>query len=348
MTRSRVAQELLFPLTDTTVLIAILFFTLASVIVRKAGVLGLWLGVLLLPALFKYLLMLLEARAHGARMPVASIESFNPADNFWTLAPLVLVCVAAWGGYFLYQVAPPAGELFAAALAATLPAVFAVLALTRSPRECLDPRVIGRMIVACGPAYALAPAAALFAVLLLDLLHFAGAPLLLQVAVSYYGLFLAFTLTGALLNDNDVQFAISIPEPLAADEATGKARHVASRRQVLTHAYGFFSRDNRAGGLAHLREALQQEPDEDEAWRWYLAEMFKWESKDAALMLAQTRLKQLLEQSRDVEAVKLMSRCLLADARFRPLPDDRESALEVAERLDRDDLVRAMDLRDVC
>jgi hypothetical protein len=51
-----------------------------------------------------------------------------------------------------------------------------------------------------------------------------------------------------------------------------------------------------------------------------------------------------LQERRDVEAVKLMSRCVLADGRFRPLPDDREAARDLASRLGRDDLIRQLDL----
>ncbi len=113
---------------------------------------------------------------------------------------------------------------------------------------------------------------------------------------------------------------------------------------MLTHAYGFISRDNRAGDMAHVRHALGAESFSDDAWRWYFAEMLKWESKEAALMLAQEYLAQLLHEQRDVEAVKLMSRCLLEDGRFRPSPDAREAARKVAEKLGRKDLIRNLDL----
>ena len=112
---------------------------------------------------------------------------------------------------------------------------------------------------------------------------------------------------------------------------------------VLNHAYGFFSRDNRAGALAHIRSALRDETDVDAAYYWYFSEMLRWESKDAALMLAQERLTELLRGERGVEAVKLISRCLLENPRFRPLPGDLDSALQVAARLDRDDLVRTLE-----
>lgn len=342
---ARLLRELAFPLADTTVLIAIVCFTLLTLLAMEARLLGLWLGVIVLPALWRYLLMLLEARAHGRATPVAGIETFNVLDSFWSLAPLVLVALSIWGSVLLHgQVSPLTGQVFAAILIAVLPASVAVLALTRSPLESLNPMAIIRMILACGPAYVLAPLALVSGSVLVRLIGAVGGPAIVSVAVGYYTMFLVFSLTGALLHWNGVQFAISIPEPLADADDVLQERRVQSRRQVLNHAYGFFARDNRNGCMAHIREALQREADDDDAWRWYLEEMLRWESKDGALMLGQLYLHRLLEQARDVEAVKLVSRCLLEDPRFRPLPGDRDATRELADRLQRADLVRAMDL----
>ncbi len=338
-------RELRFPVTDTVVLIAIVSFALLTALARQAGIFGVWLGIILVPALYRYLLMLLEARALGIPTPVASIEVFNLVDNVWSLTPLVLLAASIWGGFLLHhEVSPLAAWILAVALFGIMPASLAILALTRSPFESLDPRAIARMIRACGPAYALIPAAMVLVGLLVALLGFTGLPAVLLTAATYYSLFLTFTLTGALLHIRDIQFSLTIPDPLQPAEETLRHRRVADRQGVLTHAYGFISRDNRAGGLAHVRHALGEESYSDDAWRWYFAEMLKWESKDAALMLGQEYLKQLLHEGRDVEAVKLMARCLLEDERFRPLPDDREAARDVAKKLGRDDLIRKLDL----
>jgi hypothetical protein len=144
------------------------------------------------------------------------------------------------------------------------------------------------------------------------------------------------------LRARDVQFALSFdgdesPElPLEIDDLSR------SRQHVLNHAYGFFSRGNRSGAMAHIQGALECESDVDGAYRWYFDEMLKWESRDGALLLAQTNLTRLLHEKRDVEAVKLISRCLLENPRFRPLPADMEAALDAAARLDRDDLSTAL------
>ena len=66
--------------------------------------------------------------------------------------------------------------------------------------------------------------------------------------------------------------------------------------------------------------------------------MLKWESREAALLLAQRYVNWLLPESRDTDALKLISRCLLENPRFRPLPEDIGAALAAAERLGNDEL----------
>jgi len=66
----------------------------------------------------------------------------------------------------------------------------------------------------------------------------------------------------------------------------------------------------------------------------------EWESTDAALFLAQMYLTRLLLAQRDVEALKLMSRCLLENKRFKPLAKDRGAALAAAERQGNEDLIK--------
>lgn len=345
MTASRFFRELTFPLTDSVVLIAIVSFALLNRLAEAAGVLGILLFVVLVPALFRYLLMLLEARIHDRPTPVASIELFNIADSLWNLTPLIPIAASIWGGMYLYQnVAPAAAGALVLLLAFTLPASCAVLAVTRSPLESLNPLAIARLIRSCGPSWVLVPATAIAAYVLIAGLRAAGAPVLLRLALAWYALFLLFTLPGGLLRAQGVAFSLSIPDPVEPDEAELRERHMQERRKVLTHAYGFFARQNRAGCMTHIHNALREEGNDDEAWRWYFGRMLEWECKDAALMLGQDYLSRLLRERRDLEAVKLISRCLLENARFRPLPGDLEEVRALLGRMDRSDLAAALEL----
>jgi hypothetical protein len=76
MNAKRFLREIAWPLTDMVVLIAIVAFTLLTALAQAAGQLAFWLNLLLvallLPPLFRYLLMLLESRAYGRPTPVAT------------------------------------------------------------------------------------------------------------------------------------------------------------------------------------------------------------------------------------------------------------------------------------
>jgi len=357
MTARLLFRELGYPLTNAVVLSAIVTFSLLVIVTvwllamlsRASGMLGVllgvFLGIMLLPALFRYLLMLLEARAYGRTPPVASLELFSFVENFWTLAPLVIIALSIWGGYWLDRnVSPWVAQAFSVLLLAITPASLAVLAITQSAAQALNPAAVSRMFRVLGWSYSVVPALVAVVFFLASRLADAGAPTLVRTAIVLYGAVLAFTLTGALLHANGVKISLSVEgvaEGVGDEEDKDPQTH--ARSQVLNHAYGFFSRDNRAGALAHIRSALRDETDADTAYYWYFTEMLKWESKDAALMLAQTRLTELLREERGVEAVKLISRCLLENPRFRPLPGDLDAALQVAARLDRDDLVRTLE-----
>jgi hypothetical protein len=348
MNAKRFFRELAWPVTDMVALLAIIIFALLAMLVQAAGQLVPWLdvllGVLLLPALFRYLLMLLEARAYGRSTPVATIELFSFVDNFWSLAPLMIFALLIWGGILLDEnVSTLAARAFAAATLAVVPASLAVLAITRSPVQAVTPRAIAQMIAACEWHYLLVPAAIVPVYLVTSLLTSVGAPDLLILASRFYCLFLLFTFTGGLLHAKGVRFALSFD----GDEGTDLPPEIddltRSRQRMLNHAYGFFSRGNRAGAMAHVQSAIQGESDIDDAYHWYFNEMLKWQPKDGALLLAQANLTRLLHEQRDVEAVKLISRCLLENPRFRPSPDDLDAALGAAARLDRDDLAKELE-----
>ena len=341
MAPRELAREIAYPLTDMTVLLAMAGFALLAALAQAAGLLGLWLAVLLVPAFFRYLLALLEARANGRPAPVAGIGMFDIADNFWTLAPLVVIAVAIWGGFLLAHDGHVAASRTAAViLLAVLPASMAILAITRSPFESLNPLAWWRMVRACGTDYTFAAVVPPLTAFLLTRLPLDGVPVVVTGFCWSYPAFLLCTLAGAILQGRDVAFQIRIPDPIEAGAEDASAGREAARRKVLNHAYGFASRGNLDGGLAHLRASLGDDPEPAEARRWYFERMLQWEAKTCALVFAQEYLAWLLVQEREVEALKLLTRCFLVDPAFRPLPDDCDAVAEVARRFHRDDLLR--------
>jgi hypothetical protein len=340
MAPRELAKEIAYPLTDMTVLLGMAGFALLSALAQAAGILGLWLAILLVPAFFRYLLALLEARANGRPAPVAGIEMFNIADNFWTLAPLVVLATATWGGFLLaYQGHVAASRAAGLAFLAVLPASLAILAITRSPVESLNPLAWWRMMRACGGDYALAAIVPPLAAWLLSFLPLEGMPAIVRYLCWSYPTFLLGTLTGAALRANDVAYRVRIPDPVEPGEADVAAVRDSDRRKVLNHAYGFASRGNLDGALAHVRSAIFDDPEPAAARRWYFERMLQWESNTCALFFAQDYLAWLLAEGRDIETLKLLTRCFLEDPAFRPLPADREAAVDIARRFHRDDLL---------
>ncbi|MFQ5981900.1 MAG: hypothetical protein ACE5KS_00855 [Woeseiaceae bacterium] len=337
LTPAKLIREIVYPFTDMAVLAALTTFLLLGVLAAAAGLLGLWLALVILPAYFRYLLYLLEARAHGRGAPSLGIELFNWVENFWSLFPLVLLCLVIWGEivllrnlHFLAAVIPAVLILF--------PASMAVLAMTRSPAESVNPAAIFRLVRACGRDYLMIPLTVVAMSFVLAYLSFLAVPGILIKAGAMYTSFLLFTLTGTVLHENAATIPVDIPPQREPDAEQLEADLTRKRTQVLNHAYGFVSRGNRQGGLQHIDQWIDQEVDSDAAYRWFFEEMLKWESTDAALFFAQDYLSRLLSQRRDVEALKLINRCLLENARFRPLPGDVAAAQAAADRQRNDEL----------
>ena len=338
-----VVRELAFPLTSATVFLAMLFFWLVIGLGRTASLFGIALLVVTVPAYLRYLLYLLEARANGRQLPVPDIAMFNPADNLWTFTPFIFVALGMWAELVL----APQGMTTPAlvldlVLLAFVPASLAILAITHSPSESLNPAAIARMIRACGVGYVAIPVVLLAIRLIFELLVQLGAPSAFLSLGTSYQTILIFSLTGAVLRANNLVVQVDIPEAQAptADEMACDLDK--ERRNVVTHAYGFVSRGNRDGGLAHIRSWIEKEADVDGACRWFFNEMLTWESKDAALLFAQTWLSHMLYHEQEAAALKLLTQCLHENARFRPLAEDRDTIIELAERHGRDDIVRQL------
>lgn len=126
----------------------------------------------------------------------------------------------------------------------------------------------------------------------------------------------------------------------AGDEIADIEATLKERARVLNHAYGYVSRGNRAGGLEHIYEWLQEDPAPGHAWAWFFEQMLLWEVPDAAMVFAQQYLRCLLHAEDAVAAVKLMLRCQQISDTFRPLAEDTPQALVAARQCRADELVK--------
>lgn len=344
MTPREFLDELAYPLRSGGALIAIVTFLLLLWLVRAAGMLGVWLAVAVVPAFLRYLTMVAEARAEGRDAAPPGIEYFTIVGNLWTLFPVIPVfIVGGLAGASRDAFGAGAGMAVAAGFAIVLPALIAVLVITHSPLQSVDPRALYRFVRRSGRSYWYAPAAAILALVVPAVLGFL--PGLARSFVEIYLLVALFAVTGAVTRGSDLFRNVDLPQNAEADEEKLRAGLARRRTGVLNHAYGFVSRGNRDGGLEHIYQWLIRDPDPAEAWPWFLQQMLRWEDGYPALLLAQQYLGRLLDHGEKVAAVKLMLRCRLVDETFRPLAADRAKAIEAARACDNPDLAEALSRR---
>jgi hypothetical protein len=343
MKQADVIRQIVYPLTNVAIVLAMLFFWMLFGLAQSAGLIGLWLLIIIAPAYVRYLLYLLEARANDRSPPVPDISMFNPVDSLWTLTPLILLSVLMWADFLFAD----SGQVWLAMLLSLAifliaPSSLAILAVTHSPSESLNPRTILQMIRVCGAAYFLVPGVIVLLSVVFALFGFFGLPSLLIDLGKSYQVVLLFTLTGAVLHANNVAVQVDIGPPLekSDDDVTGDLDK--ERQKVANHAYGFVSRNNRAGGLAHIKQWIEKETDTDAAYAWFFREMLTWENNTAALFFAQEYLSRLIHDEQEVAALKLAARCLHEDPRWKPQLEERDLFIELAKRHGREDLVRQL------
>ena len=342
--------ELVYPLRNLTVVLAIVTFGIlltVSILIMQlnpiAGVAGSFLALFLLVAMFRYGMSVLEARANGKDPEVADIEVFGFFNNLWSMFPVVLLFPVSWLGVYLgAEIGGFAAVLFVGVFIALFPASLAILAITHSPLESVNPAAVARMIRACGQGYPVVPAVVLVVFLVSNFLSTKGIPLLIDVFVDMYMVFLLFTLTGAMAARAGVATQIDVGAPMEPSDSEVRSATSADREKVANHAYAFISRGNRDGGFNHIRDWIKRDPDPDEAVGWFFNAMMKWESTDAALFFAQDCFSHYLHHDMDPEALKLIAACLHENPRWRPGPGDREQAIELAERYGREDLLKSL------
>lgn len=346
MTAGDAAREIGYPLTNPTVIIALVtFYGLGELVVTLAAggpvffVSALIFAAFFLPALFLYLLHLLEARARGAEPAPPTVDQLVWYGNGWSLAQLLHAAIVIGAGTAAGRAFGTTGVAAAwAVIAAVLPVSIAILALTHSALESLNPAAIARLVRRCAADYWIAPAFAVTAAALVGGLRALALSGWIVHFVALYLAFALYALIGGILRPYRLQDEVDIPKPLRPDAAATDAKLAKARNEVLGHAYGLISRDNRTGGLRHLEHWIRDDPEPAAAYRWFFEQMMRWERKEPALFFGQRYLGWLLRNGEDVTAVKLILRCRLENQSFRPLPEDRDRACDAAERCQQDAL----------
>jgi hypothetical protein len=323
-------KAIFLPVIEPAMLFVLLLFWVLVSIGTSGSPMGLLVLILSLPPIFRYQTIILEACAKGEVPAAFDAEFFSWGGNMWTLFPLPLVV-----GLVLLGVAAEhsfgSGGVFAvlALAGGILPASLAVLAITHSPLQSLNPIAIGRLLKSAGESFWFA-SAYLFSI---------GwgaiqAEQLPNIAGNFIQLFVLFSfsaVTGTLLEPFGLVDDVSIPDALDASDDAIKGDLEVARAAVLTHAYGFVSRNNREGGFRHITEWIAKETDVVGAWAWFFDRMLRWEQKQHALFFAQQYIHDMLLHGEKVPALKVIMRCRLVNEQFHPSREDIPAAIEAAE-----------------
>ncbi len=334
--------EATYPLRHSAPFAAILSFGLLSGIALQAAEFaitsGYWpalgfafvVSLIILPATVRYPLLLIEARAQGVDPAVPGPEILSWLSDWWSLFPLVHIAKWIALAWFAGDVAGETGVVVIIIVSLVLnPAELAVLAVTRSPLDSLNPLTLYRLIARIGASYLAVPAALL---LLIGVeLIIPSLPLWLGVLIGYFACSGFYAVVGGMVRP----FELFDEVQLATVEPTVEKKIldlVKSRTEVLNHAYGLASRGNFPGALDHISGWLEtDEPYPGDGWPWFFDAMLKWEDSFPALKLAQRYLDVLLAAGEDRAAAKLMLRCRHLSDQFRPSTASKDRALEAAQ-----------------
>ena len=337
---SSIARAILLPLTELAVLLPLLMLWVLLLLGLWGGIVGIFLLLLTLPAVFRYQAFVLESCAKGETPGAFDAEFFSWAGSAWTMFPLLLAVLVGLAGHFAARAWGDAGSwLVTFVAAAAVPASLAVLAITHAPLQALNPDAIVRVYTQTGARFLIAPAYSLLVPCLLLAIDLPGP---LDVFAWLFLVFSSASLIGALIAPARLVDDVYIPDPIEPDAAAIVGSIEKAREAVFAHAYAFISRDNRAGGFRHLFAGIDKDPDPAAAWAWYFARMMQWEDKVPALFFGQHYVHDALRHGEEATALKVATRCRFADPGFRPLPGDRAALLAAAERSGNSELAEVL------
>ena len=329
---NNIVRAAVLPFTKLSVIFALIMFWLLISLASLAGMWGAWLAVIIVPALFRYMTNLVETVGRDLEPQPPGADFFRWIGDHWSLFPALIVIVLAWVSYDLFR----SGDIVAMKVLIVVvgflyPAILGVLAVTHSPLQSLNPVALTKFIGRIGPMYLVAPLYLALIVLLTNLAQSSAFYLALLLEISL--LFSLHAVIGALMVPHGVFDDVYLPEAHEADTEDVEGDIEKARGQVLSHAYGFFSRGNRPGGLNHIMEWINNDRDPEAAWNWYFKRMLDWENQEHALVFGQQYIHELFRHGENVTALKTIMRCQLINERFKPLWEDVPIAIETAESM---------------
>lgn len=303
---------------EPTILMTSAVYGLLALIVSRAGLFGIWLGVLLSFSMWRYCYVVLRAAAQGrARIPPPDLESFNPVGEwgvFWHFVLFPALFVAG----LLYQ---PWGLIFCFYVVIAFPASAALMGLTSNISHAMSPsamlgvaRIFGSDYFALVLSYM---AVLVGAFILLSLLsNFGGIiAVFTTFVVEFWALFASFALIGSALRAHRLQFEIP-GEVVPREEEVLKRQHDEWTKD-LDIAYTAFRSGLNAAGYKTLHDLVEANGDSLEVNFWLVENMLDWQDKKYALEVAVKLMPRLLGKNDKAGALELYQRLRRRNPEFR-------------------------------
>lgn len=316
--------------TNPTIVVTAVVYGLLECVVVRAGLFGIWLGVLLAISLGRYSYVVLRATAQGrGNIPAVALETFNPVGEIMVLWHLVLFpgLILATAGW------QPAGSIVAIVVAVVFPASAALMGLTSNLAHSLNPSALMGVAKTIGRDYVVLVVAYVgiflgISVLLSSVAAQAFAlPAIVGFALESWALLASFALIGSVVRTHRADFEIP-GEIVPPEEERVEQRHRQWRKD-LDRAYASMRSGLTQAGYETLHKLIEDNTDSLDINHWLIENLFDWEEKRFALEAAQRLMHKLIETGDTSGALELYRRCRHHDTAFHV---SREAARALAEQ----------------
>lgn len=325
MQMSSVLRYLAVPL-QTAPLLFIAVFSVLFLVAARAGLLGIWLGLVLLSGFFNYSFMLLDSMVAGDKEPpVLSIEMMNPISGLRSLMLLVI----AVGGFYAtdaaaYWFGPAFANVLGLAGAAMLPAVIGVQGATGSIVQSLNPVRCWRLVQRLGRDYLAVVGCITLIWLLYSLLLRSSfgseLPFVIRIVLVMYAWLATFALIGGVLLERRADLGLDDVDASEGMEPDNKdeERLRRERKQLIDRVYGEWRGGARGNAWKTITTHVSESADPMTELLWLYGQTAQWPDQRLAGRLAQEYLPRLLAARRNGEALDILRQRIKAQPDFKP------------------------------
>lgn len=319
---------------EPTIVVTSVVYGLLIAMCLQAGLLGIWLGVLVLLSCWRYCYTVLRATAQGRkRIPPPDVESLNFVGEWSVIWHFVF-----YPGLVIAS-APfqPFGTVAAILVAIVFPASAALMGLTSNLAHAFNPSAITHFVRTVGSDYwslvfgniAIFVGASLAITFVLPAFGFLSS--IFGIFVVLWALFASFALVGSVLRAHRLDFEI-VGEARPREEEMLARRHADWKRD-LDIAYASLRSGMLDAGYNTLHRLVDANGDSFEINYWLIENMLEWENKRFAFEVADNLMPRLLIGGREAEAFELYHRLRRRDPNYRLAPPQADALARYAESI---------------